>query len=535
MREIPENFCHKDRETTEQAMFYCLVCNCDLKSLKPLRDHVTGSKHIRKACDSKRRVMGMPPEPQNAPKVKKLKRDRPLVDIGQSLESKLSKCGEPAIGLEYITEFRNPRERKAHPMYTCKLEGCKSAWGTSDDIYNHVIRPKHHKNFFRKLNPDDARVAGMTGADILTKAAEFEQEQYPDGERDYNVIVKVEDYAPYRELRDRPDDWSEKKASLGLVGAACNSNMEPLGRRGGEREPSPMFDTAAWAGWRPTSREQAIQEFKRAVGSGLTDVKDKVENFNGKKGDEEHQEIEHYSKVYRELVAIMAPDLENGETDGLLCELKGGMDMLEEKLEGEDRAMKEVSKMMAELEEEIARYNSERTTRKYKNVQERLTEITKKLAVFRPAVAENVAVKAKHNKRLGSLWKEFESRSDSLVETLEQQMGEAAGGATSRKGETAAVAGGASDRKGEERKAAVETYRQALTKYVQELLEREHKGCFPEPDGAARFADKQVRDKYLSPEVNTYTKKGAPWNMFQVTERTKEAVKKHIKSKMERK
>ena len=60
LREIPENFCHKDRETTEQAVFFCLVCNCDLKSLKPLRDHVTGNKHIRKACDFKRKIMGIP-------------------------------------------------------------------------------------------------------------------------------------------------------------------------------------------------------------------------------------------------------------------------------------------------------------------------------------------------------------------------------------------------------------------------------------------------------------------------------------------
>ena len=23
-------------------------------------------------------------------------------------------------------------------MYTCKLEGCKSAWGNSDDMFNHI-------------------------------------------------------------------------------------------------------------------------------------------------------------------------------------------------------------------------------------------------------------------------------------------------------------------------------------------------------------------------------------------------------------
>ena len=149
-----------------------------------------GSKHIRKACDFKRRIMGIPNQvnstlhslihfthlllqPQNAPKVKAIKKSRPRVDIGQSLTKRLQETGEPAIGLEFITEFINPRNDKDHRMYTCKLEGCKSAWGTSDDIFNHVIRPKHHKNFFRKMNPDDPRVAGMTSADILTEVTPF--------------------------------------------------------------------------------------------------------------------------------------------------------------------------------------------------------------------------------------------------------------------------------------------------------------------------------------------------------------------------
>ena len=93
-----------------------------------------------------------------------------------------------------------------HPMYTCSLEGCKSAWGTSDDIFNHCIKPKHHKNFFKKLNPDDTRIAGLSSADILVKAAEYEEEQGGSEERDYEVINIVRDYEKYVELRDRPDE-----------------------------------------------------------------------------------------------------------------------------------------------------------------------------------------------------------------------------------------------------------------------------------------------------------------------------------------
>ena len=118
VREIPDYFCHKDRETTHQAVFYCLVCNCDLKSLGPLRAHVTGKKHIRKACVKKRQVLGLPLEPQNAPRKKERKRERSRVDVGLTLRQRLEESGEPAIGLEYITEYLNPNKASDHPMYT---------------------------------------------------------------------------------------------------------------------------------------------------------------------------------------------------------------------------------------------------------------------------------------------------------------------------------------------------------------------------------------------------------------------------------
>ena len=113
---IPDDFCLKNKQTTEQALFFCLVCNCDLKNLKPLRDHVTGNKHIRKACEKKRQVLGLPQEPQNAPRKKEIKKDRPRIDVGKTLEELLRNCGEPAIGLDYITEVTNPNYKKDHPM-----------------------------------------------------------------------------------------------------------------------------------------------------------------------------------------------------------------------------------------------------------------------------------------------------------------------------------------------------------------------------------------------------------------------------------
>ena len=44
---IPDDFCTKNRSTTEQRFFFCIVCDCDLKGPRPLMDHVKGNTHIR--------------------------------------------------------------------------------------------------------------------------------------------------------------------------------------------------------------------------------------------------------------------------------------------------------------------------------------------------------------------------------------------------------------------------------------------------------------------------------------------------------
>ena len=47
-----------------------------------------------------------------------------------------------------------------------------------------------------------------------------------------------------------------------------------------------------------------------------------------------------------------------------------------------------------------------------------------------------------------------------------------------------------------------------------------------------RYATHLVKEKYLNPEVNQFTKKGAPWSEFKLTDKTKDAVRKHLDSKM---
>ena len=57
--------------------------------------------------------------------------------------------GLPALGLQFINEWINPRHHEAPRRYTCTLEGCKSAWGDSEDMYRHLVGKTmtHNKNY----------------------------------------------------------------------------------------------------------------------------------------------------------------------------------------------------------------------------------------------------------------------------------------------------------------------------------------------------------------------------------------------------
>ena len=217
-KEIPENYCKKDKLTGLQKVFFCQVCDCDLRDVEGLRKHLLGKKHTSKALMKKRLVLGLELMPQNAPRKKEGgKRPRPIVDVGLTLEQRLRDSALPALGLDFISEFIDPKDARQHPLYTCSLQGCNSAWGTSDDMFHHVTNYKHQKNFLKMQNPNDDRINGFTRDKMLSLALEYEEDEGGPDARDYKLIKIVSDYKMYRKLLDRPSDWSEKKAKFGLV------------------------------------------------------------------------------------------------------------------------------------------------------------------------------------------------------------------------------------------------------------------------------------------------------------------------------
>ena len=215
---LPENFCAKDKYNGVQKIFWCLVCDCDMKSLVSMDSHVSGTKHHKKVVELKRVRQGLPPS--NPIEKKKVKPKKPNVrygltltlldflviyydvrctgpndkwrpafiiinwlsvchlllnsnfraDISLYLRERLEKdyFNNACLGLEYITEHVSKEMPASHPMYTCSLPGCKSAWGDSDSMANHLCgnKQKHNKNYIM-YHMKDPRGACLTKDQVM--------------------------------------------------------------------------------------------------------------------------------------------------------------------------------------------------------------------------------------------------------------------------------------------------------------------------------------------------------------------------------
>ena len=261
-------------ETGEQALFFCLVCDCELKSIIPLKSHVEGAKHIRKAMAYKQRTLGCEPEPVNQPKKKKLVAPKARIDISKSLRERLEEYEGPIVGLEHIKEFADPRDKTAPLMYNCLLDGCKSAWGNSDDMFNHVKKEKHIRNYFRCMFPDDHRVNSQNKNDLFKKAMEFcvEQNIMQASARHYDEIISCFDAKEYREIATRPMDWSEKRHKFadrrgGGGGGANNPNLTPLGYK--DRG---LFNEAKWKDFKAPSLQEVVDDLAACVGGEAANI-----------------------------------------------------------------------------------------------------------------------------------------------------------------------------------------------------------------------------------------------------------------------
>ena len=383
--------------------------------------------------------------------------------------------------------------------------------------------------------PDDLRINGWTKDTLLTEAAKYEEDEGGADERDYGVINMVNDYEEYMELRNRPDNWSEKKAQMGIVGDRMNSNLEPLGksrkRRTSEDVEDSMFDEQSWAGWQPPTLSQCKENLEADFARGLMDVKDMVEDFTGQKDDEKYKDIQFYQDTYKSLLSFLGPGANIGLENKVHQwndELASINNNLVEKVEAEDRAMKEVTRLMSELEDEIRRYYSAKDTTKHKNIQTRLTELTKKASALSPTSSSNKEVKKKFNERLTVLFNEFEERSETVVEILDRVMETSSSKPDSEKTK--------SQKNLELRNAAKENYKKDLERIVCDILQP-YVVKFTNQDEIQFFSKWVVANRFLEAEVRAYMHKlekdpSKSWVNFVVTSDTRNSVNHYLIKKM---
>ncbi len=243
---LSEDYCAKDRTYGVQRVFYCLACDCDMKSWISLDSHAGGSKHAKKVVELKRMKQGLPAQEPPETKKTKVAKQRVRPDRHRTLREKLEDRdvqGIPILGLECITEFVSPSHPDRPHFYTCSLEGCKSAWGDSNDMFHHVCSKtgKHSKNYIVHVLKD-VRGLALNKAEVLARSIEVDAKLRDEkNRRKYDMIRLVEDEEAYKEISTRPDDWSEAKANgtastSSSTSNASNANLVPLGIKRARKE-----------------------------------------------------------------------------------------------------------------------------------------------------------------------------------------------------------------------------------------------------------------------------------------------------------
>ena len=96
------------------------------------------------------------------------------------------------------------------PQYTCSLTGCKSAWGSASEMYNHLTssKNKHNRNYLNKFY----QIANLTVDQIFNQSRIIfdEKKEENNGRVNYN-IKQISNQKEYSELKNRPLNWLEAK------------------------------------------------------------------------------------------------------------------------------------------------------------------------------------------------------------------------------------------------------------------------------------------------------------------------------------
>ncbi|XP_062980884.1 uncharacterized protein LOC134397808 [Elgaria multicarinata webbii] len=162
----------EDYKPYNATPYYCNICKIYCASPVNLQTHFLGYKH--KAVEEALKAHGIVKplsasgEPIRPPEsLPDYIQTEPERDLGKTLEEQLNSCKytEPAIGLQYVTEYKS----KENLIYECNLCGCQSGL---TNMFMHVLGVKHRLAYLKRHYPEMADVKGR-GSNLNKKLKEI--------------------------------------------------------------------------------------------------------------------------------------------------------------------------------------------------------------------------------------------------------------------------------------------------------------------------------------------------------------------------
>nr|XP_048695380.1 uncharacterized protein LOC125631933 isoform X2 [Caretta caretta] len=146
----------KKEKKQHQHPFYCNICKISCASALNLQTHFLGFKHktveeALKAHGIVKTVGGIGDQAKAPIKLPDYVQTEPEKFQGQTLEEQLNTCkdSEPALGLEYIIEYRSKENLLV--LYECQLCHCQT--GLSN-MFMHVYGSKHRLAYLTQHYPE---------------------------------------------------------------------------------------------------------------------------------------------------------------------------------------------------------------------------------------------------------------------------------------------------------------------------------------------------------------------------------------------
>lgn len=167
--------------------FWCNICKVACASAVNLQTHFLGSKHkmLEKALKAHGIVKTMTSEPTGPGKVPDCAITEMDSSPARTLEEQLDGCRstEPAVGLEYLYEYRS---QGSYMYYECVLCGCEAGL---TNMFMHVVGAKHRLAYLNKHHPDLAEVTGR-GSELHKKLKQIAaQVEATDGRKKITVVT----------------------------------------------------------------------------------------------------------------------------------------------------------------------------------------------------------------------------------------------------------------------------------------------------------------------------------------------------------